>query len=382
MTYVIPLQELLENEELLEEAINQYIKKSLSQLDLVTNFIESKEVYHKTKNFRKAIVHFTSNLIGGTVVAVGIVGGVRTARLEITTIIHANDIPIAIENATNKAFDAYDNALDTILEFILNGTVSLETTNFLNSIYERFFAPRKFKKICDSPEECQILQQDNFQILINNFSLLTPHPYPTHSKEYKFALAKKKELLAKTTLTSNAYIKSDISFIDKEYLNNIQDLKEQERIIKQEEQKHQLALKLYKETNQIKNAIFTFLFKSLNESLSFQLKKERSIFLNSNQSLSIIASQNYLLKVLSLKEIESVNVNSNFAHLRALYLRENLLILNKNNETLFNEEKAKEILEYNDDEYILFISHKTKLNDTYLEARKRLYKSIDTFKIG
>ena len=168
-------------------------------------------------------------------------------------------------------------------------------------------------------------------------------------------------------MTSNAYIKSDISFIDKEYLNNIQDLKEQERIIKQEEQKHQLALKLYKETNQIKNAIFTFLFKSLNESLSFQLKKERSIFLNSNQSLSIIAS---------------VNVNSNFAHLRALYLRENLLILNKNNETLFNEEKAKEILEYNDDEYILFISHKTKLNDTYLEARKRLYKSIDTFKIG
>ncbi|WP_171050534.1 hypothetical protein [Campylobacter helveticus] len=183
-------------------------------------------------------------------------------------------------------------------------------------------------------------------------------------------------------MTSNAYIKSDISFIDKEYLNNIQDLKEQERIIKQEEQKYQLALKLYKETNQIKNAIFTFLFKSLNESLSFQLKKERSIFLNSNQSLSIIASQNYLLKVLSLKEIESVNVNSNFAHLRALYLRENLLILNKNNETLFNEEKAKEILEYNDDEYILFISHKTKLNDTYLEARKRLYKSIDTFKIG
>ncbi|WP_171050467.1 hypothetical protein [Campylobacter helveticus] len=146
---------------------------------------------------------------------------------------------------------------------------------FLIPYYERFFAPRKFKKICDSPEECQILQQDNFQILINNFSLLTPHSYPTHSKEYKFALAKKKELLAKTTLTSNAYIKSDISFIDKEYLNNIQDLKEQERIIKQEEQKHQLALKLYKETNQIKNAIFTFLFKSLNESLSFQLKKRK-----------------------------------------------------------------------------------------------------------
>ncbi|MCR2040385.1 hypothetical protein [Campylobacter helveticus] len=29
LTYVIPLQELLENEELLEEAINQYIKNHL-----------------------------------------------------------------------------------------------------------------------------------------------------------------------------------------------------------------------------------------------------------------------------------------------------------------------------------------------------------------
>ncbi|EGT2881353.1 hypothetical protein ACI6F2_001877, partial [Campylobacter jejuni] len=32
------------------------------------------------------------------------------------------------------------------------------------------------------------------------------------------------------------------------------------------------------------------------------------------------------------------------------------------------------------DEYILFIFHKTKLNDTYLKARKELYKSIDEFK--
>lgn len=167
LTYVIPLQELLENEELLEEAINQYIKKLLSQLDLVTNFIESKEVYHKTKNFRKAIVHFTSNLIGGTVVAVGIVGGVRTARLEITTItiIHANDIPIAIENATNKAFDAYDNALDTILEFILNGTVSLETTNFLNSIYERFLHQENLRKSVIAPKNVKFYNKITFKFL-------------------------------------------------------------------------------------------------------------------------------------------------------------------------------------------------------------------------
>ncbi|HEF3716516.1 TPA: hypothetical protein R8I50_001915, partial [Campylobacter jejuni] len=56
------------------------------------------------------------------------------------------------------------------------------------------------------------------------------------------------------------------------------------------------------------------------------------------------------------------------------------LVLDNNDEALLNEKIAKEILEYDEDEYILFIFHKTKLNDTYLKARKELYKSIDEFK--
>ncbi|MBT0832303.1 hypothetical protein KJQ82_08830, partial [Campylobacter lari] len=35
---------------------------------------------------------------------------------------------------------------------------------------------------------------DFFQKLINPFSLFTPRPYPSYSKQYKLALAKKKEL--------------------------------------------------------------------------------------------------------------------------------------------------------------------------------------------
>ncbi|HFZ5036727.1 hypothetical protein [Campylobacter jejuni] len=278
LTYVIPLQELLENEDILGEAVNRYIKKSLSHLDLVANFIESEEVYHKTKNFRKAVVHFTSNLVNGPIIAVGIVGGIKTGQVEVAviTIIYANDIPVAIKNATNKAFDIYDNVLDAILEFIFDGTASRIITNFLNSTYEKFLAPRNFKQICNSPEECQILQQDNFQILINGLSLFTPHPYPSYSKEYEFALAKKEELITKTSIASNSY-----NFMDEEYLKNIQDLQEQEQIIDQEEQKYQLALKLYKEDNKIKNEIFNSLFKSLNENLSFQLKQERNTFFKS-----------------------------------------------------------------------------------------------------
>ncbi|EHU5971567.1 hypothetical protein KZF26_001892, partial [Campylobacter jejuni] len=377
LTYVIPLQELLENEDILGEAVNRYIKKSLSHLDLVTNFIESEEVYHKTKNFRKAVVHFTSNLVSGPIIAVGIVGGIRTGQVEVAviTIIYANDIPVAIENTTNKAFDIYDNVLDAILEFIFDGTASRIITNFLNSTYEKFLAPRNFKQICNSPEECQILQQDNFQILINGLSLFTPHPYPSYSKEYEFVLAKKKELITKTSIASNSY-----NFMDEEYLKNIQDLQEQDQIIDQEEQKYQLALKLYKEDSKIKNEIFNSLFKSLNENLSFQLKQERNTFLNPNQSLNIIATKKYSLKTLNLQDIDNININSEFAYLRTLFLCEAFLVLDNNDKALLNEKIAKEILEYDEDEYILFIFHKTKLNDTYLKARKELYKSIDEFK--
>ncbi|EAJ4654446.1 hypothetical protein GFN57_09095 [Campylobacter coli] len=376
LTYVIPLQELLENEDILGEAVNRYIKKSLSHLDLVTNFIESEEVYHKTKNFRKAVVHFTSNLVSGPIIAVGIVGGIRTGQVEVAviTIIYANDIPVAIENATNKAFDIYDNVLDAILEFIFDGTASCIITNFLNSTYEKFLAPRNFKQICNSPEECQILQQDNFQILINGLSLFTPHPYPRYSKEYEFALAKKKELITKTSIASNSY-----NFMDEEYLKNIQDLQEQDQIIDQEEQKYQLALKLYKEDSKIKNEIFNSLFKSLNKNLSFQLKQERNTFLNPNQSLNIIATKKYSLKTLNLQDIDNININSELYLLKALYFCEDYVLFDKDKQALFDKNTIKE-LEFDSSFYTIFVSHKTKLNDTYLKARKELYKSIDEFK--
>ncbi|EIT3368068.1 hypothetical protein ACJ6YS_001775, partial [Campylobacter coli] len=69
-----------------------------------------------------------------------------------------------------------------------------------------------------------------------------------------------------------------------------------------------MDLKLYKEDNRIKNEIFNSLFKSLNEKLSFQLKQERNTFLNSNQSLSIIANKQYLLKTLNLQDINNINI--------------------------------------------------------------------------
>ncbi|MCV3349873.1 hypothetical protein L8U98_08185, partial [Campylobacter sp. RKI_CA19_01128] len=182
---------------------------------------------------------------------------------------------------------------------------------------------------------------DFFQKLINPFSLFTPRPYPSYSKQYELALAKKKELITKTSIASTTY-----NFIDEKYLKNIQDLKEQEKIIEQEEQKYQFNLKLYKEDNRIKNEIFNSLFKSLNEKLSFQLKQERNTFLNSNQSLSIIANKQYLLKTLNLQDINNINIDSKPYLLKALYFCEDYVLYDKDKQALFDENTIKE-LEFN-----------------------------------
>ncbi|EPZ8797520.1 hypothetical protein ACXYCP_001660, partial [Campylobacter jejuni] len=65
--------------------------------------------------------------------------------------------------------------------------------------------------------------------------------------------------------------------------------------------------------------------------------------------------------------------------LKALYFCEDYVLYDKDKQALFDENTIKE-LEFNSSFYTIFISHKNKLNDTYLNARKELYKSIDEFK--
>ncbi|EIE2164918.1 hypothetical protein RS342_001220, partial [Campylobacter jejuni] len=51
----------------------------------------------------------------------------------------------------------------------------------------------------------------------------------------------------------------------------------------------------------------------------------------------------------------------------------------KDKQALFDKNTIKE-LEFDSSFYTIFVSHKDKLNNTYLKARKELYKSIDEFK--
>ncbi|EJS7662728.1 hypothetical protein NWL84_001853, partial [Campylobacter jejuni] len=55
------------------------------------------------------------------------------------------------------------------------------------------------------------------------------------------------------------------------------------------------------------------------------------------------------------------------------------VLFDKDKQALFDKNTIKE-LEFDSSFYTIFVSHKDKLNNTYLKARKELYKSIDEFK--
>ncbi|WP_262406517.1 hypothetical protein, partial [Campylobacter subantarcticus] len=79
-------------------------------------------------------------------------------------------------------------------------------------------------------------------------------------------------------------------------------------------------------------------------------------------------------------EIDKIDKNSSIAYLKALYQCENSIAINYNQEDLFTQASAINNLGYNSTFTKIFILDKESLNDTYLDARKKLYKSINTLK--
>ncbi|WP_193353558.1 hypothetical protein, partial [Campylobacter jejuni] len=363
-----------------KQTIQSYIQKVQVITDKVDNrlkFVEYTLEYINNGDTTRVIIKLGKEVLEDKILTKGLEISKDIALIAMKSV-PKGKTPLGIAIFAGGSIISYffaDEIEDLAKELFFNKNNIFYRTN--KAVEQFFTPPMKCPKSSEWPTGgCKSIDVifNEMQIILGK-SLFTPHPYPSYSEEYKLALAKKKELITKTSIASNSY-----NFMDKEYLKNIQDLQEQDQIINQEEQKYQLALKLYKEDNKIKNEIFNPLFKTLNENLSFQLKQERNTFLNPNQSLSIIATKKYSLKNFNLQDIDNININSEFAYLRALFLCESFLVLDNNDEALLNEKIAKEILEYDEDEYILFILHKAKLNDTYLQARKELYKSINEFK--
>ncbi|WP_236103463.1 hypothetical protein [Campylobacter armoricus] len=104
----------------------------------------------------------------------------------------------------------------------------------------------------------------------------------------------------------------------------------------------------------------------------YDVKKTPSL-LNEKSLLKTI-SKDY--KALKLKDtIDNIHINSEFYLLKALYFCESFASFNQNNQALFNEEKFP----YHSSFYTIFLLHKDKITNTYLNARKELYKSVIEF---
>ncbi|WP_257225535.1 hypothetical protein [Campylobacter jejuni] len=85
-------------------------------------------------------------------------------------------------------------------------------------------------------------------------------------------------------------------------------------------------------------------------------------------------------KILSPKDtIDNIHINSEFYLLKALYFCESFTSLNQNNQALLSIPYIEEKFPYNSSFYIIFLLHKDKITDTYLNARKELYKNIMSF---
>ena len=75
-------------------------------------------------------------------------------------------------------------------------------------------------------------------------------------------------------------------------------------------------------------------------------------------------------------DIDSLTKDSPLYLLRALYACKPFAICNENNESFITQENASKILGYKSDFANIFVYGKVSLNDTYLQARKALYKTM------
>lgn len=75
-------------------------------------------------------------------------------------------------------------------------------------------------------------------------------------------------------------------------------------------------------------------------------------------------------------DIDSLTKDFPLHLLRALYTCKPFAICNENNESFITKENVSKILGYKSDFANIFVYGKDSLNDTYLQARKALYKTI------
>ena len=205
------------------------------------------------------------------------------------------------------------------------------------------------------------------------FSFLFLSPYPKPSQAHQEALAKTKELKSKITLASSPHIQSDVSngYIDE---RDLQEYKEQQYVLQKEQRLYTQALQDYTQELAYKSSILNFYLERLGDSILPHITENRG--LTYNEALNLVSKNNYMIKILDESDIDSIDVNSPFAYLRALFLCENIIVVDEQGNPTLNESNLFKHLGYKDDATIIFALDKQTLTKDYLNKRKSLYKTI------
>ena len=205
------------------------------------------------------------------------------------------------------------------------------------------------------------------------FSFLFLSPYPKPSQAHQEALAKTKELKSKITLASSPHIQSDVSngYIDE---RDLQEYKEQQYVLQKEQRLYTQALQDYTQELAYKSSILNFYLERLGDSILPHITENRG--LTYNEALNLVSKNNYMIKILDESDIDSINVHSPFAYLRALFLCENIIVVDEQGNPTLNESNLFRYLGYKDDAAIIFALDKQTLTKDYLNTRKSLYKTI------
>ena len=205
------------------------------------------------------------------------------------------------------------------------------------------------------------------------FSFLFLSPYPKPSQAHQEALAKTKELKSKITLASSPHIQSDVSsgYIDE---RDLQEYKEQQYVLQKEQRLYTQALQDYTQELAYKSSILNLYLERLGDSILPHITENRG--LTYNEALNLVSENNYMIKILDESDIDSINVNSPFAYLRALFLCENIIVVDEQGNPILNESNLFKHLGYKDDAAIIFALDKQTLTKDYLNTRKSLYKTI------
>ncbi|EOD7248229.1 hypothetical protein ACJ5FQ_001812 [Campylobacter coli] len=114
-----------------------------------------------------------------------------------------------------------------------------------------------------------------------------------------------------------------------------------------------------------------------------QINQKDITYFNLYSVIEFLKENKAYYKYIDLNEIQDLILNdldNKLGYFYCLYVCINLIVLREDKNTYFTQATAINNLGYNSTFTKIFILDKEKLNDTYLDARKRLYKSINTLK--